>query len=391
MIYLSAVAMVNALGSSLDDIARNLSIGRSGLIANDNWLLHNKNTYVGAVYTDLPVIPDTLPIHDTRNNRLLLASLLQILPEVTQTIKQYGNDRVAIIMGSSTAGIYEGELAIANQEQQGTLPESYFYQQQEMGDLSIFLAKYLNIVGPAYTLSTACTSSARAIIAGKRLIEAGLVDAALVGGADTLCQLSVNGFNSLEQISANPCLPFAKERNGISIGEGSGLMLLTKEPAQVALLGVGESSDAWHMSAPHPEGIAAQVAINMALTEAGIKSEAVGYINMHGTATVLNDQMEAKAIHSTFGSDSPPCSSTKHLTGHTLGAAAITEAALCWLMLTRSLTMPWQDFKQATPDETLPPFNLLTKPKQNMGNTIVLSNSFAFGGNNTSLLLGSMI
>ncbi len=390
MVYIAAVAMINALGNSLDEIATNLVIGKTGLTPNNSWLLHGKQTYVGNVKREPPNIPEVYKEHNTRNNRLLFAALSQIISELEYAIKKYGNDRVAIIMGSSTSGIYEGELAISKYEQQGVLPENYSYQQQEMGDSSLFLANYLGTYGPCYTVSTACTSSARAIISGKRLIESGMVDAALVGGADTLCQLSLNGFASLEQISEKLCQPFAKERVGINIGEAAGLMLLTKEPAELALLGVGESSDAWHMSAPHPEGTPAQMAIKIALSEANIQPHQVGYINMHGTATTLNDQMEAKAIHGVFGSDSPPCSSTKHLTGHTLGAAAITEAALAWLIITRSLTLPWQNFTHATVDGSLAKFNLLKEPMQLLKHPIILSNSFAFGGNNTSILLGKV-
>ncbi len=390
MIYLTAVAMVNALGSSLNEIADNLQAGRSGLVRDDEWLLNHKTTYIGKVTQSLPTIAREFLIYNTRNNQLLLAALEQIQNQLELAKIHYGNKRIAVIMGSSTTGIYEGELAINQYSQQGKLPAHYYYQQQEMGDLAAFLANYLELEGPAYTISTACTSSARAIISGQRLIEAGLVDAALVGGADTLCQLSLNGFDSLGQISANPCMPFAKDRDGISIGEAAGLMLLTKQPAEVALLGIGESSDAWHMSAPQPEGIGAEKSIRMALQEANLKPEQIGYINMHGTATVLNDQMEAKAVNRVFGAETVWCSSTKHLTGHTLGAAGITEAALCWIMLERELSLPQQDFSMSLLDDTLAPINLIQQPHVLPSAKVMLSNSCAFGGNNTSILIGKV-
>lgn len=390
MIYLTAVAMVNALGSSLNEIADNLQAGRSGLVRDDEWLLNHKTTYIGKVTHSLPTIAREFLIYNTRNNQLLLAALEQIQNQLELAKIHYGNKRIAVIMGSSTTGIYEGELAINQYSQQGKLPAHYYYQQQEMGDLAAFLANYLELEGPAYTISTACTSSARAIISGKRLIEAGIVDAALVGGADTLCQLSLNGFDSLGQISANPCMPFAKDRDGISIGEAAGLMLLTKQPAEVALLGIGESSDAWHMSAPQPEGIGAEKSIRMALQEANLKPEQIGYINMHGTATLLNDQMEAKAVNRVFGAETAWCSSTKHLTGHTLGAAGITEAALCWIMLERELSLPQQDFSMSLLDDTLAPINLIQQPHVLPSAKVMLSNSCAFGGNNTSILIGKV-
>lgn len=240
--------------------------------------------------------------------------------------------------------------------------------------------------GPAYTISTACSSSARAIISGRRLIDAGLVDVAIVGGADSLSRMPVNGFNSLESFSPTLCEPFGRNRRGITIGEAAALMVLTREPGEVALLGAGESSDAYHISAPHPQGEGAIRAINQALNEAGITAADVGYINLHGTATPLNDRIEAQVIHDLFG-DRVPCSSTKHLTGHTLGAAGITEAALSWLILTRSLPLPPQDFSRYAPDDTLPAFGLLHQSAP-LNKPVILSNSFAFGGNNASLLLG---
>lgn len=389
MVYFSSVGMVNALGSSLSEIGENLGNGCSGIVSRTGWLPETFTAMVGEVSTALPAIPAHLSKYNSRNNQLLLAALAQIQDDIDNAIKLYGRTRIAIIMGTSTSGIYEGELAIAYQQLNGRLPEHYHYEQQELGNPSEFLAEYLSLSGPAYTISTACSSSARAIISGQRLIESGLVDAAIVGGADSLCKMAINGFRSLESLSEKHCMPFAGTRNGINIGEGSALILLTREKAPVALLGVGESSDAWHMSAPHPEGIGAEAAMKMALDSAGVKPEQVGYVNLHGTATPLNDQMEAKAVNRLLGSN-VPCSSTKHLTGHTLGAAGATEAALCWLLLTQNLPLPTQDFSVGTRDETLAQINLVTQSQQPKSR-FFLSNSFAFGGNNASLLLGDAI
>jgi 3-oxoacyl-[acyl-carrier-protein] synthase-1 len=388
MIYLSAVAMINALGNTPDEISQNLQNNRSGLAEETDWLLHNKPTWVGRVKAPLPSVPAELSQHNSRNNQLLLAALTQIRSQVDAAIAQYGKKRIAVIMGTSTSGIYEGERAVAHQFAHDELPASYCYQQQELGDPALFLASYLQLDGPAYTLSTACTSSARAIISGKRLIEAGIVDVALVGGADSLCRMALNGFDSLESLSDQRCTPFAKHRKGINIGEAAALILLTQQPSTanaVILAGTGESSDAWHMSAPHPEGIGAEQAMRMALAQAKLMPDDVGYVNLHGTATPLNDKMEAKAVHRVFG-NTTPCSSTKHLTGHTLGAAGATEAALCWLILSQNLNLPAQDFSETLRDDELADIHLVERAHP-ARTEIMLSNSFAFGGNNTSLLL----
>ncbi|MFF6009865.1 beta-ketoacyl-ACP synthase [Rahnella sp. R3(2024)] len=387
MIYFSAVGMVNALGNDLVQIAQNLTAGTApGMSLQEGWLTENRPVWLGTVTGDLPAIPGDLMAHRSRNNQLLLAALAPIESQVSAAIAQYGKDRVAVIMGTSTSGIAEGEEAVRYLHQHGEFPPGFDYRQQELGDPSQFMAELLDLSGPAYTLSTACSSSARAIISGKRLIEAGLVDAAIVGGADSLCRMPVNGFNSLESLSHGRCAPFGQGRDGINIGEASALILLTREPAEVALLGVGESSDAWHMSAPHPEGLGAERAITMALKMAGLTASDVGYINAHGTATPLNDQVEAAVIHRLFG-NSTPCSSTKHLTGHTLGAAGATEAALSWLILTQALHLPHQDFSQISRDVSLPDIWLATTG-QPLARPVILSNSFAFGGNNASILIG---
>ena len=314
-----------------------------------------------------------------------LAALAQIRPAVDAAIARVGRDRVAVVLGTSTSGLDEGDEYV-RRAQNGESSPQWQYPQQELGDPSRFLARWLALDGPAYTISTACSSSARAIVSGRRLIDAGLVDVAIVGGADSLSRMPVNGFNSLESFSPTLCEPFGRHRRGITIGEAAALMVLTREPGEVALLGAGESSDAYHISAPHPQGEGAIRAINQALNEAGMTAADVGYINLHGTATPLNDRIEAQVIHDLFG-DRVPCSSTKHLTGHTLGAAGITEAALSWLILTRDLPLPPQDFSRYAPDDTLPAFGLLHQSAP-LNKPAILSNSFAFGGNNASLLLG---
>lgn len=386
MIYLSAVGMVNALGNSADEIAANLTAGVApGMRRRAGWLQGVPDAVLGGVEGELPSIPAPLSAHRSRNNQLLLAALAQIQPAVDAAIAGVGRDRVAVVLGTSTSGLDEGD-AYVRLSQNGEDSPQWQYPQQELGDPSRFLASWLKLDGPAYTLSTACSSSARALISGCRLINAGLVDVAIVGGADSLSRMPVNGFNSLESLSPTQCEPFGRDRRGITIGEAAALMVLTREPGEIALLGAGESSDAYHISAPHPQGEGAIRAITQALNEAGMTADDIGYINLHGTATPLNDRIEAQVIHDLFG-ERVPCSSTKHLTGHTLGAAGITEAALSWLILTRNLPLPPQDFSRYAQDDTLPACGLLHAPAP-LKKPVILSNSFAFGGNNASLLLG---
>ncbi|UDJ82785.1 beta-ketoacyl-[acyl-carrier-protein] synthase family protein [Kosakonia oryzae] len=386
MIYISAIGMINALGHTCDDIAANMSRGVApGMIPRKGWLQGDEEVMLGGVDAALPSIPEAWQEHRSRNNQLLLAALEQIQPTVDEAISRYGRDRVAVVLGTSTSGLDEGDRHVRYLHN-GEESLAWRYPQQELGDPSRFLSRWLALNGPAFTVSTACSSSARAIINGQRLINAGLADVAIVGGADTLSRMPVNGFNSLESFSPTLCQPFGRDRCGITIGEAAALMVLTREPQALALLGCGESSDAWHISAPHPQGEGAIRAINMALAQANLTPDDVGYINLHGTATILNDQIESHVVHTLFG-DRTPCSSTKHLTGHTLGAAGITEAALSALILLRDLPLPPQNFSQSPRDTTLPECGLLSQP-QPLSRPVILSNSFAFGGNNASILLG---
>ncbi len=386
MIFINAVGMLNALGHNIEEIKFNLSKGYApGVQLRKNWLQSEDACVLAGVDVELPCIPEHLAAHDSRNNRLLIAALQQIQPQLDVMINQYGQDRIAIILGTSTSGLAEAD-AFIDAHYQDKEAEGYHYYQQELGDPSRFLAAYLSLTGPAYTISTACSSSARAILAGQRLIDAGIVDAAIVGGADTLSRMPVNGFNSLEALSTTLCQPFAQNRAGISIGEAVSLLLLSRQPAKIAFLGGGESSDGYHMSAPDPDGSGAEKAIRMALNTAKLKPEDIGYINLHGTGTPLNDAMESAVIHRIFGAQAP-CSSTKQLTGHMLGAAGAGEAGLCWLILDSQLLLPVNYFSMQPKDPCLPECGLLTEPVA-LKKAIILSNSFAFGGNNCTLIFG---
>ncbi|ABZ74944.1 Beta-ketoacyl synthase [Shewanella halifaxensis HAW-EB4] len=375
-------------------------------IAGMQWrddLLFEHPVLVGQVDVELPVIPSALKRFDTRNNQLTLLIARQIEQAVEQAKARYGCERIGIIIGTSTSGIATGEAALSEHETHGEFPKEYDYAKQELGDTSQFLQAYFELTGPCYTVSTACSSSAKVFASAKRLIDAEICDMVIVGGIDTLCKLTLNGFYSLESISSGHCQPFSANRDGINIGEGGALFLLEKvtleklapektakdgEEKVIILSGIGESSDAHHISAPHPEGRGAVNAMQAALTMANLKPEQIDYLNLHGTATPKNDAMESRAVHQVFSNNLPAASSTKPLTGHTLGAAGAIEAAFCYLLLSDYNThqqLPPQvwDGKQDPNDPSLP---LVAKGQQASINH-VMSNSFAFGGSNASLIL----
>ncbi|WP_295363448.1 beta-ketoacyl-ACP synthase [Arenimonas sp.] len=323
-----------------------------------------------------------------RNNALLELALADIEPPVREAVARFGADRVAVVLGTSTSGVGESEAAHRFHREHGRWPEGFHYAQQEMGTPAQYLAWRLGLRGPAQVISTACSSSAKALASAARLLRAGLADAVVAGGADSLCAFTVAGFASLGSVAPGRCLPFSRHRAGINIGEGAALFLVGREPGPVRLAGCGESSDAHHMSAPDPEGRGPERAIREALDRAGLAPGDIDYVNLHGTATPQNDAMEAGVVARVFGPGTP-CSSTKPLTGHTLGAAGAIEAALCWIALAdnpgRHLPPHWWD---GAADPALPPLNLVVPgtraaaPPRRM-----LSQSFAFGGSNAALVL----
>ncbi|MUK49620.1 beta-ketoacyl-[acyl-carrier-protein] synthase family protein [Aliivibrio fischeri] len=388
-LYIHACGSHSAMGKEVDEIHQVLSGNKAPSMHKETgWLNDGKATVVGKALGELPLVPEHLAYWDTRNNQLVLSALQQIEPQINAAKEKYGSDRIAVIVGTSTSGISDGEVALKEKMEQGAFPAGYSYKQQELGNPADFIAQYLNIDGPTYAISTACSSSGRVFLSAKRLLKAGFVDAVIVGGTDSLCRLTLNGFNSLEALSNEYCLPFSPNRKGINIGEASAYMLLSAEQKDsddpIALLGAGDSSDAHHISAPHPEGKGAIEAMNKALTDAGLEPKDIGYINAHGTATPLNDAMESKAVHAVFG-HSVPVSSTKPFTGHTLGAAGIIEASICWHILKYNLPLPKQ-INDGQQDDALADIQLVVD--QPLRKKTVISNSFAFGGNNISLIFG---
>jgi 3-oxoacyl-[acyl-carrier-protein] synthase I len=378
-LYLNDVGLLCAAGNSKSEILKRLLSGdRSGLIATDEF---GFPAVVGQVKAELPEIAS--PFYACRNNQLLLAALSQIRATVDSMIDKFGCDRVGVVLGTSTSGVRNTELALAN-----ALPEQFHYKQQQMGAGADFLAAHLGLTAPAYTISTACSSSGKAFASARHLISLGLCDAVIVGGADSLCSLTLHGFAALESLSTGYCKPFGKHRNGINIGEAASLFVLSKEPAAVELLGIGASSDAYHFSAPDPEGTAVITAMQLALNDAGKQAREVDYLNLHGTATVLNDAMESKAVNTLFGSH-VAASSSKGMTGHTLGAAAALELGFCWLLLSdneHGALIP--NINDDELDSELLALNLV-KQGAGLGRNINIcqSNSFAFGGNNVSIVI----
>jgi len=399
-LYINNFALVNALGSDTKSIKKNLLAGsQSGLSRLDNLLLEGPIT-VADVNIDLPSLSDKPKHLQSRNNQLAALALAQIKEQAQALINKLGADRVAIVVGTSTSGISNGEQAMNVLQQQGKFPEQYDYRQQEIYNLAEFISAELATTGLCLTISTACSSSAKAFKTASEMIAAGMADAAIVGGVDTLCGMTINGFHALNSTSSDICQPSSANRDGINIGEAAALAILTKEKSasssNVRLLGVGESSDAHHMSAPHPEGHGAIVAMQSALTQASFTAADVDYINLHGTATPKNDAMEAVAVEHVFGCETP-CSSSKGLIGHTLGAAGATEVGLCWLLLSgdndESYAKEQYDYAPQVwdnvVDETLPALNIVAiGDKKATPIRSCLSNSFAFGGNNVSVLIG---
>uniref|UniRef100_UPI00402ABB13 beta-ketoacyl-ACP synthase n=1 Tax=Succinivibrio sp. TaxID=2053619 RepID=UPI00402ABB13 len=385
MIYINDLTSVSSLGTNELTIVDSLShTDRCYLTYRDDLLNEHKGSYFGQIKAKLPRLDD-YPEHKSRNSAVLAFLTDSIKDSINELKQKYSKDRIAIILGTSTSGLDETENELKKFMQTGVPSRDFYYKTQEFGDPSMFLADYLEIDGPAYTISTACSSSARALICGKRMLESGLVDAVIAGGADTLCKVPINGFNSMGVLSQERCLPFNKNRSGINIGEGGGLMILSKEKDSLELLGVGESSDAYHVSSPDPSGAGAISAMEMALNDASLTTNDIGYVNLHGTATKLNDAMESKAMASLF-KGKVPCSSTKYMTGHTLGAAGIVEAAILCYLLKHDLDLPVQDFSHDEIDDTLDECGLI-KEKIKAKKKVMMSNSFAFGGNNASIII----
>ena len=385
----AARTTVNACGHSAAATADALQRGRSGLrrVEYPDGLV----THVGAVDAVEDVtLPARLERFDCRNNRLAHLALAAdgFTDSVARAVAKYGSDRVAVILGTTTSGVAEGERAFRARNQDGSLPSWYdFDHTQDYHSLARFVAASLGVSGPQLTTSAACASSTKVFGDAWQWIRQGLCDAAIVGGVDSLCDMTIRGFKSLELLAKDPCRPFDAARAGLSIGEAAGFILLERHDADgpdgIVVEGYGESSDAYHLSAPHPEGLGAKLAMRAALGRAGLDPSQIDYINLHGTGTPANDAAEDRAVVDVFGT-AVAASSTKGFTGHTLGAAGITEAVIACVCLEGGFAPANLNLASLDPKVST---NILTAAHRGPIRH-VLSNSFGFGGANAAVILG---
>jgi 3-oxoacyl-[acyl-carrier-protein] synthase-1 len=386
----SHFTLVTALGTGVAATLAALLDGRTGLAPQPFETAHI-DTWLGVVAgADAVPLPAGLQAFDCRNNRIAELALQadDFGAQARRAAQRYGAARVGVFLGTSTSGILQTEVAYRHRDATtGALPASLHYAgTHNTYSVAGYVRAALGLAGPACVVSTACSSSAKVFAAAQRMIAAGLIDAAVVGGVDSLCMTTLYGFKSLELVSPDICRPFDAGRKGLSLGEGAAFALLERSTEQVAgwLLGAGESSDGHHMSSPHPEGAGAAMAMRGALAQAGLRAQDVDYLNLHGTATPGNDAAEALAVNAVFGPDLP-CSSTKGYTGHTLGAAGGVEAAIALLALQHGFMPAGLNRQQADPAL---PVNYL--PEQRRAPLrVVASNSFGFGGSNACLLFGA--
>jgi len=390
---LTAFTATSCLGRGLGATLASLEAARTGL-APCRFETVTLDTHVGEVpNVDDERLPGELVEFECRNNRLALLGLRQdgFDEAVRSAARRLTPQRIGVWLGTSTAGILETEIAYRQRDPgTGALPDGFRYRgTHNTFSVAAFVRRALDLEGPAAVISSACSSSAKVFASAQRAIAAGLVDAAVVGGVDSLCLTTLYGFHSLQLVARTPCRPFDRERDGLSIGEAAAFALIERPESRsgtgtVLLLGTGESSDAWHMSAPHPEGRGARAAMEQALAAARLSPKDIDYLNFHGTGTPSNDAAEARAVAAVLGT-SLPGSSTKGATGHTLGAAGSLEAVICALALRHGL-MPGGVNTRAL-DPELGVTYLLQNRRAPL--KYVMSNSFGFGGSNCSLVLGS--
>jgi 3-oxoacyl-[acyl-carrier-protein] synthase-1 len=384
--------LVTALGRGRAATFEALRSGRSGL-GRRAFETADIGSWLGVVDgLDALDWRDDLSAYDCRNNRLAELALRTdgFSDAVHAAQLHWGPTRVGVFLGTSTSGILQTELAYrARDPVTGALPDSLHYSEtHNTASVARYVRAALHLQGPAYVVSTACSSSAKVYAAAERAIRLGLVDAAVVGGVDSLCMTTLYGFKALELTSDQICRPWDVERAGLSIGEAAAFALVERAGGAARpmgwLLGAGESSDGHHMSSPHPEGAGAAMAMRSALAQAGLQAAQVSYVNLHGTATPGNDAAEDLAVCAVFGTDTP-CSSTKGYTGHTLGAAGGVEASIALLALAHGMAPPSLNLQ--TQDPALHA-RMLREPLQ-APLRVVASNSFGFGGSNASLLFGA--
>lgn len=381
---ITGIALCNSIGANRKEVGQALFEGRSGLGPSPIPLPFD--TVVGAVGLDLPKLPGPLEAWSTRTTQIASLLLDEVNPELDRLRERWRPERIAVLLGTSTGGADATETAYRHYLSEGALPDDYdLFRQHTFGAILHVVRELSGATGPSWMVSTACTSSAKPLASAARMISAGMIDAAIVGGIDTLCSMTLHGFRSLDALSKEACRPFNAERDGLNIGEGGAFLLVEREGDPLAMLeGVGESSDAYHISAPHPEGLGAKLAMERAIASAGCSAASVDHVNAHGTGTRLNDVSESAAIEALFGCEVPVVS-TKSYTGHMLGAAGATEAA----MAVMSITEGWipASLRAGPVDEKIAIHINVERIDGPVGR--VISNSFAFGGNNISVVIGA--
>ena len=388
---ITAGTTVSALGAGREALRAALHGRRGGLRPGD-FPGGPEGAWLGRVSgLEGVALPPDLAGFACRNNRLAEMALQTdgFADAVGAARDRHGAERVAVCLGTSTAGIEETERAYRRRSPDGALPADFdFERTHDLQSLPRYVRTRLGLRGPALAISTACTSGARSFLEAAVLIEAGLADAAVVGGVDTLCRMTLQGFASLELLSRGPCRPCAADRDGISIGEAAAFVLLERAdaapPGSVLLLGAGASSDGHHMSSPQPDGLGAVGAMRAALDAAGLRPGGVDYVNLHGTGTRANDAMEDRAVAHLFGDRGVPCSSVKGWTGHTLGASGALEALVAAICVEDGLVPGCLGVEEADPEfrSDVATANRAAPVRR------VLSNSFGFGGSNCSLVIG---
>jgi 3-oxoacyl-[acyl-carrier-protein] synthase-1 len=387
-IYLNDMGILCALGSGRKQVESNLLRGYQGGMTESSDYCQDP-LVLGVVQEKLPQVPESLSQYACRNNRMLLHVMEQIRPTLERCLQGVSLDRVGVVLGTCTGGNSEAQDFLNAYSQQQAMPSDFNPDITFMGNCADFVADYLNIRGPRYSMSTACSSSGNALASAARLIQCELCDLVVVGGADALCSLTVRGFSALGIVSSTVCNPSSVNRNGANIGEGAALFVMSKKPAGVRLASVGVCSEAFHISKPRADGSGAEKAMSLALHNARLGTEDIHYVNLHGTATALNDAMENLAINRLLGSK-VPCSSTKSMTGHALGAAAAIEAAICWMLLEKNadkVGLPVHCWDGQS-DANLADLSLVGPGQESLELKHCMSNSFAFGGNNASIILG---
>lgn len=388
-IQITASSLVSAMGSGKNAHLSALKSHQTGLKNTLVSLDPRLDSFYGEVTQVNQVeLPEALQKYHCRNNQLAWMALQtdQFFEAVEAAKQKYGASRIGLAVGTSTSGILETEQAWQHKSPEGEFDAGYHYETtHRMNSLADFCADALEIYGPRIVISTACSSSAKVFASASRWIDHDLVDAVIVGGVDTLCLTTIHGFNALGLVNPDIVKPLNCDRKGINIGEAGGFMLLEKvdgNSTNIQLSGFGESSDAYHISTPHPQGQGAKNAMEEALQMAGLNSSQIDYLNLHGTGTQSNDLAEARAVNGLFGENKPMLSSTKGYTGHTLGAAGITEAVFCQLALENQLAFPNLNLESLDPELNLNPITETTTTEIRH----CMSNSFGFGGNNASLI-----